>query len=151
VPAKKSPDNYVNAVQAMGLNAYTVLHVWIINHWGKAQCCVFCGLDKPHYEWANVSGNYTRDLEDYLPLCVSCHRKLDWTENQREFHRARLKKHRIAIKSKVAQFQDGQLIQVFDCAYDAARAVDRNKACIFDALNGRQKTSAGFEWRRVDG
>lgn len=33
--------------------------------------------EKNRYEWANISGEYKRELSDYESLCVSCHRIKD--------------------------------------------------------------------------
>jgi hypothetical protein len=44
---------------------------------GKPTQCSACGAkDTEKLEWANVSGQY-HDPEDYIPLCVKCHRGLD--------------------------------------------------------------------------
>lgn len=56
--------------------SYAAKHLWIVKHYGKASYCE----NNPHhkakrFEWANISGKYRRDREDYRPLCPSCHRK----------------------------------------------------------------------------
>jgi len=33
--------------------------------------------ERARYEWANISGEYKRDVSDYIQLCPSCHRKFD--------------------------------------------------------------------------
>lgn len=57
---------------------YVAKHMWITKHHGKA---AYCEADKSHiakrYEWANISGKYKREREDYKQLCPSCHRRLD--------------------------------------------------------------------------
>jgi len=57
--------------------SYFVLHKWVRRHKGpaSAQLCVECG--NPAEEWANISGEYHRDLEDYQPMCRKCHRRRD--------------------------------------------------------------------------
>lgn len=38
-----------------------------------------CEYDRSHtgpFEWASLSGDY-EDTDDYVSLCISCHRKLD--------------------------------------------------------------------------
>lgn len=60
--------------------SYAAKHMWIVKHYGKAACCENpdCTYDNPkRYEWANISGEYRRDREDYKQLCPSCHRKMD--------------------------------------------------------------------------
>ena len=58
---------------------YWSLHKWVAKEKGYPKQCVNCGLDDPgrRYEWANISGNYLRELDDYERLCVPCHRKKD--------------------------------------------------------------------------
>jgi len=59
---------------------YVALHMWIVKNYGNANCCenVDCKSKNPkRFEWANISGEYKRDREDYIMLCPSCHRKKD--------------------------------------------------------------------------
>jgi hypothetical protein len=57
---------------------YRALHNWIENTLGKAS---LCEIDTSHkskiYNWANISGEYRRDLSDWRQLCRSCHNKDD--------------------------------------------------------------------------
>jgi hypothetical protein len=58
--------------------SYVAKHMWIAKHYGKANKCIMCHTDScKRYEWANISGEYRRDIEDYMELCPSCHRKHD--------------------------------------------------------------------------
>lgn len=70
---------------------YQAKHMWVKKHYGKPSLCQQKGciypkivdagrkvLEKPsRYEWANVSGGYKREREDWVQLCPSCHRKID--------------------------------------------------------------------------
>ena len=57
---------------------YKCLHDWVKKRLGKPQCCDFCLTTiKRKYEWANKSGNYKRELSDWIRLCTPCHRKYD--------------------------------------------------------------------------
>ena len=62
---------------------YPALHAWIRRILGSADRCSF---DPSHtsgrFHWANVSGNYERSIEDWIPLCPTCHKKYD----KREVH-----------------------------------------------------------------
>lgn len=59
-----------------GQVSYKRMHTWV-NRWkGKAKICVNCGATM-HIDWANISGLYKRDLDDYKSLCKSCHKKYD--------------------------------------------------------------------------
>jgi len=57
---------------------YSALHRWIRRHKGTPSFCEGCGSEKEkRYEWASISHNAKRDLDDYIRLCSSCHHKFD--------------------------------------------------------------------------
>lgn len=55
---------------------YSARHMWIKANFEMKDYCDHCGKNDK-LEWANVSGEYKRDREDWLNLCRSCHRKFD--------------------------------------------------------------------------
>jgi len=60
---------------------YLTKHQWVYYHFGKADRCENknCGYTNPkRYDWANLSGKYLRKREDWIRLCPSCHKKMDW-------------------------------------------------------------------------
>lgn len=58
---------------------YNAKHTWIYRRLGKANMCVRCGvLGKKRYDWANISGEYKRDVNDYQQMCAPCHLKMDF-------------------------------------------------------------------------
>lgn len=63
---------------------YRGIHMWIQNKLGKANKCSF---DEAHeatgFHWANISGSYLRDLDDWMQLCPKCHKKYDMTRKGR--------------------------------------------------------------------
>ena len=60
---------------------YVSLHKWVYKHKGKPKKCSFCGLIKgKRLEWANKSNKYKRNLDDWIELCASCHRKYDFKQ-----------------------------------------------------------------------
>lgn len=67
--------------QWKGENAgYAAKHIWIANELGRPKICWECGvktLSKRQYHWANISGKYKRDVNDYKRLCVKCHSFFD--------------------------------------------------------------------------
>jgi len=59
---------------------YRGLHDWVRKNKGKPIECEFCGKKKTtpnSIHWANKSHKYKRDLDDWLALCVKCHKKYD--------------------------------------------------------------------------
>ena len=57
-------------------NLYRNLHKWVNRRLGKAKVCRVCESQN-WVEWANVDNRYRKDLNDYIPLCRSCHHKRD--------------------------------------------------------------------------
>lgn len=52
---------------------YMGLHYWVYKHLGKAR---HCSKDLSHiskvYHWANISGEYKREISDWRQLCPKC-------------------------------------------------------------------------------
>lgn len=58
------------------------LHQWVAAHKGRLMCCEHCGdTTRKIYDWANKDHKYERNLNDYIRLCRSCHRKYDIENN----------------------------------------------------------------------
>lgn len=61
-----------------GSFGYDALHTWVYRHKGRPNKCEHCGTtEKRKYHWVNLSGKYKRNLDDWIRLCVSCHKKMD--------------------------------------------------------------------------
>lgn len=57
---------------------YHALHHWVRRHAGSASMCEECRVEGlSRYHWANISGEYQRNLDDYRQLCPSCHKSYD--------------------------------------------------------------------------
>lgn len=64
---------------------YSGLHEWVRKTLGRPQKCQCCSTKKARrYEWSNVSGEYRREAEDWVRLCVSCHRKEGYAKGEYE-------------------------------------------------------------------
>lgn len=57
---------------------YNALHRRVSLALGKAASCVQCGCadSGKTYDWANLTGRY-ESVDDYLPMCRSCHQRFD--------------------------------------------------------------------------
>jgi len=56
---------------------YRGIHHWIRRQLGAPMECKHCNKEKNKYNWANIDHTYKRIVEDYVSLCVSCHREYD--------------------------------------------------------------------------
>lgn len=57
--------------------SYIALHQWVRRKLGTPHLCTVCGITNGKFQWANKSGEYKRDLSDWIRLCIKCHRKYD--------------------------------------------------------------------------
>lgn len=58
--------------------SYPALHTWIRNKLGTPRYCSNCdGKKAKAFDWANISREYKRDVNDFIRLCRSCHKKFD--------------------------------------------------------------------------
>jgi len=70
----------VRAVQdgVLTIWQYQYLHEWVYAKLGRPMECENCGSrEESIYDWANISGEYKKDLSDWARLCRSCHRYFD--------------------------------------------------------------------------
>lgn len=57
---------------------YGAVHTFLTKNYKKKDYCENCKtFDFSRIEWANISGKYHREREDYWCLCPPWHRKLD--------------------------------------------------------------------------
>lgn len=58
--------------------SYRAVHAWVNKMLSQPKRCYFCkSTTALRYEWANISGEYKRDLTDFMRLCRKCHYALD--------------------------------------------------------------------------
>ena len=82
------PSNYGNFKEVKGdkiilhSSTYVAIHQWVVREKGNPNKCEHCGTEEAkRFDWANIDHKYKRDLDDYIRLCVKCHRKYDKENN----------------------------------------------------------------------
>lgn len=95
-----------------GENAsYMSLHGWVRRHKIDPCKCEICGVIDVKLQWANKSHEYKRDLNDWIRLCIPCHRKHDLDENGNK--RRDSFKFPSVKQSKKRRFSDEEIIEIF--------------------------------------
>jgi len=56
---------------------YFALHEWVRSNYKTADHCEYDPSHQGRFEWANISGSYLRDINDWVQLCAKCHRQYD--------------------------------------------------------------------------
>ena len=71
LPIRYGKDHPAYKGEAVG---YWGLHKWVQKELGIPSICEICNTKiSKRYEWANISNNYLRDLDDWMRLCKPCH------------------------------------------------------------------------------
>ena len=63
--------------------SYKGVHIWINRYKPKPEFCEECGKLPPK-DCHNISGEYKRDINDYIWLCRKCHMESDGRMNNRD-------------------------------------------------------------------
>ncbi len=64
---------------------YDAFHARVKKIRGKPNRCDICDTTKAkRFEWASLTKNY-KDPYDYVRVCTSCHRKMDWEDRDQRY------------------------------------------------------------------
>ena len=110
------------------------MHTRIRTKYGTPQKCEECGTtDKKWYDWANISGEYKYERDDWKRLCRPCHRKMD------------------NVCKPVQQLdKNGLLLREFSSIKEAAIFLGKkNGSSIGKCCNGiiKHNTAYGYKWK----
>lgn len=149
----------VEARKNIDKKSYARFHARIRRKYGKAHRCdnPCCSYPSPkRYEWALIYGReYSSNIDDYMQLCVSCHRQYDFTEEQRARMRASSKPSRPYARGSnnrwsipVNQFSlDGKLIKTWGSMNECVKGLGIHKPGLTLCLRGKTSQSKGFVFR----
>lgn len=59
------------------ITQYHSIHYWVKKRLPKTEACSWCGNQSLRIELANLSGDYKKEVSDFVWICVSCHKKYD--------------------------------------------------------------------------
>jgi len=130
---------------------YNRVHKWIRSHYGNAIKCENkdCQYRKPkRFEWALITGKkYEKNINNFIQLCCSCHRKYDFTEEARKKQKKKASRKRPYRRKPVLQKSvDGKLIRSHLGIKDASSATGISRTAIANVLSNRAKTAGGYIW-----
>lgn len=61
----------------MNKTQYNTIHQWMLRHHKKKGSCSSCNRSDIKTHWANKSGQYIKEIYDWLELCPKCHHTYD--------------------------------------------------------------------------
>lgn len=102
VPWNKGKTGYHMPLRGGG---YDAIHRWLRKHYGNANRCEeqSCSMKSDTYHWAKLPDlPYEHKRENFVQLCASCHRKLDYTRELQLKHGERLRGRKLTATHKSA-------------------------------------------------
>lgn len=140
----------VTSKNFVGSYEYKQIHNWLYKELGKASyCSSYPEHTSKKYHWANVSGKYLKDLNDYVALCPKCHQAFDCKPDTREkVSKAQMGNtyRREAVKQYTL---DGEFVEKHSSFTLAAQKLGILKTSISNNVTGRTNSAGGFVWRRA--
>lgn len=78
------------------------IHGWLKKTYGKASCCERCNTKiVRRYQWALKKGcMYEYDIDNFMQLCASCHKKYDMTDETRAKISAAMKQRMVSSETR---------------------------------------------------
>jgi hypothetical protein len=126
---------------------YFNIHQWLKRHYGKASKCENKGCINTaatKFEWALKKGmNHERNINNYLQMCISCHRAYDMTEE----HKKNISVSKKAAKKgkRVTSIDENGVSITYNGIREAAKLSGATANYIYDSLRNKKKRC---EWSR---
>lgn len=148
--------NTLPHTQGFTESQYSLMHGCIRRTHGKATYC--SNKDCKHiqavkFTWALIRGRiYSKDVNDYIPLCYSCHKKYDDTPKIRH----NLSKGHLGVNSHghdravYKKSLKGKIIKEYPTLSEAARKNKILVTSINNCLKNRSETAGKFKWEYVN-
>lgn len=133
-----------------GSSRYCAVHNWIKRHFGKAIKCesVECKNKSTSFEWAlRKNFLYEKSINNFIQLCVPCHRKYDYSGVNKKAVLVAFEKGRIGRKRPVIKFNiNGEELGRYESVSSAAKEHGCAHTSILDAIKSNTKVH-GFKWQ----
>jgi hypothetical protein len=144
---------------------YNNVHMWLKNHFGKASMCESgdCLDGSKRFEWALKKGReYDKIRENFIMLCSKCHKKYDGLgkkvsaakkgvplpkEVVARMIQSRKGKPCFWNRKPVICLKDSVVVYEFESVKAASVALKIERSSISNCVNGRSKTSGGYQWK----
>lgn len=127
---------------------YRNVHFWLRNKFGNASKCegIECNHKSRKFNYALKTGSeYKKIRENFLELCISCHRKYDLTDeikNKMSESRIGLQNHRTKIKG----IDNNGNVKIYSSIKEASIINKSGRGSIVDVLKGRRNSCYNIKY-----
>lgn len=140
---------YKTALERVGYNHYSNVHTRINKKYGKAHKCEICNQEGKKYQWALRKGKeYEVNIENFMQLCISCHRAYDFNEEvSRRVSQTLSGRPHLYLRKSIFRIGPNDIVVEYDSISIAAEQNNILKTSICNALKGWAKTAGGYKWK----
>lgn len=133
---------------------YFRVHSWLNYHFGSASRCENpkgCANKPKRFEYALIKGlDYKKNINNFIQLCPSCHRKYDYTKSQRLKISAKSKgNHYRAVRVAQLNKNTGEIINEYSSISLASNKLGIIRTSIMNTLAGKSNSAGGFNWKYI--
>lgn len=125
---------------------YRKVHKYLAKNYGKASKCemVNCPKLRDKYHYALKKGfEYEFKIENFIQLCVTCHKRYDMNDQTRE----NIRIGKIYIRKAIIQLSmNDEFIKEHASICDAYKEVNINKGNLMATLKGNRASCGGYKW-----
>ena len=129
----------------MTYKEYRAIHWWLRVTYGKA---TYCSNDPNHkakrYDWANISGEYKKDINDYKQLCRPCHFRFDGLDKKQSI---RAKGNHYRRRAILQIDSKNKTVHKFNSIEEASMKTNIIRTGILNCLGQRSKTAGKWRWK----
>lgn len=134
------------SLRSRNRNLYENIHQWLRRNFKKSGVCTKCKLKKKT-EWALKKGKkYARDIKLFSEMCLSCHRKYDYSEKSRKSLIKRTAGKPSPQRKIIIGVDSGGNKRKFRSITEASQIMRISKTAIINCLKGRSKKSGNISW-----
>lgn len=137
------------------LSRYHSDHRYLTAKYGKATHCsnVNCQAKNPkRYERALIRGRpHSKNIDDYIELCSSCHKFYDQDPITREkIRKTQTGQKRPTMEKPVKRIGPMGGIKIYRSLTQAAKSNNIKRTALGECLRGTSKTSGGYKWEYIN-
>lgn len=143
-------DDCVKDGRSISKRKYQCYHARIKNKYGKANKCEHCNTkDAKRYEYALKKGReYSDNIDDYIQMCCSCHKKYDLNDETRK----KISKSQSLVIRKwqwrpvVQLSKEGVVIKEHESVLLASVDTGTDRVNLHRVLSGERQSAGGYLW-----
>jgi hypothetical protein len=132
-------------------NYYHRVHRWLIKTVGHAKFCNFCHAKNKKYEWALLKGkDYDFKEENFVQLCIPCHRKYDQTDDSRRRISTGNMINKPWLYKPIKSISPNGVVVSYKSIMEASKISCVLRTSISNCLSMKSMSAGGMKWEYIN-